>query len=225
MKKLESNLKNMAVMLTVIAVVAAGLLAWVNKVTKVAIDQINEQTVSDGIKAVVIGDQDIEFTVADPIEKNGYVFHKVTDAKGKILGTAVEATDPNGFGGDLKVMVGFGPEGDILGYKVLQHSETPGLGAQADDWFRQASTEQAEQSEFVSTLLGAPAKAGNHNIVGMNPGDDVMTVSKDGGQVDAITASTITSRAFLRAVNAAYEALYGYVAADGVSGATTKSKK
>ena len=223
MKKLESNLKNMAVVLTVISVVAAGLLAWVNGVTKTAIDRINEQTVADGIKSVTIGDSDVEFTVAAPQEKNGFIFHKVSDAAGNTIGTAVESTDHNGFGGDLKVMVGFGPEGEILGYKVLQHSETPGLGAQADVWFRQASTDQAAQSGVVNFLLGAPAKAGNHNIIGMNPGDDMLTVSKDGGEVDAITASTITSKAFLRAVNAAYKELFGYTAADGVSGASSQN--
>ena len=82
---------------------------------------------------------------------------------------------------------------------------------------------QAEQSAVVDVLLGAPGKPGNHNIIGMNPGDEIMMVSKDGGDVDAITASTITSRAFLRAVNAAYKSVFGYTAADGVSGASSQN--
>lgn len=226
MKKLESNILNMALVLTVISVVSAGLLALVNKVTSEPIAEITEKTVSDGVKSVVIGDRDIEFNVAPAQEKNGYVFHRVTDVSGNILGTAVEAVDPNGFGGNLKVMVGFSPEGEILGYQVLEHSETPGLGAQADAWFRQVSGgEVKEQSAFADVILGAPAKAGNHNIIGMNPGDDLIWVSKEGGDVDAITASTITSKAFLRAVNAAYKSLFGYSAADAVSGASTQAKK
>jgi len=61
------------------------------------------------------------------------------------------------------------------------------------------------------------------SILGMNPGEAALTVSKDGGQVDAITASTITSRAFLNAVNAAYQA---YKAGGGeVNGATGASQK
>lgn len=223
MKKLESNILNMALVLTLIAVVAAGLLAWVNGVTSEPIRQINEKTVSDGVKSVILGDRDIEFTVAPAQEKNGFVFHKVMDANGNSLGTAVESIDPNGFGGNLKVMVGFGPEGEILGYQVLEHSETPGLGAQADAWFRQASQDVKEQSGVANVILGRPAKAGNHNIIGMNPGDDMLAVSKDGGQVDAITASTITSKAFLRAVNAAYKELFGYTAADAVSGASSQN--
>lgn len=224
MKKLESNILNMAVVLTVISVVSAGLLAWVNGVTSEPIAQINEKTVSDGVKSVILGDRDIEFTVAPAQEKNGFVFHKVTDANGSVLGTAVESTDPNGFGGNLKVMVGFDPEGKILGYQVLEHSETPGLGAQANDWFRQAAgADVKEQSAISDVIFGAPAKAGNHNIIGLNPGDDMLTVSKDGGDIDAITASTITSKAFLRAVNAAYKEVFGYTAADGMSGASSQN--
>ncbi len=223
MKKLQSNILNMALMLTLIAVVAAGLLAWVNNVTSGPIEEINNLAIENGIKSVILGDRDIQFTVEAPVEKDGFVFHGVNDQNGNLIGTAVESTDRNGFGGALKVMVGFNPEGVILGYTVLEHSETPGLGAQADDWFRQSSAEAAQQSGIVDVLLGAPGKPGNHNIIGMNPGDDMMTVSKDGGDVDAITASTITSRAFLRAVNNAYKAVFGYTAADGVSGASSQN--
>ena len=223
MKKLESNIMNMALVLTLIAVVAAGLLAWVNNVTSGPIEEINNLAIENGIKSVILGDRDIKFTVEAPMERDGFVFHNVNDMNGNRIGTAVESTDKNGFGGNLKVMVGFDPEGVILGYTVLEHSETPGLGAQADGWFRQKSADVKEQSGVVNVLLGAPEKPGNHNIIGMNPGDDLMTVSKDGGQVDAITASTITSKAFLRAVNAAYKAVFGYTAADAVSGASSQN--
>ena len=223
MKKLESNITNMALVLTLIAVVAAGLLAWVNNVTTGPIEAINNATIENGIKSVILGDRDIKFTVEAPVEREGFVFHNVNDMNGNLIGTAVESTDKNGFGGNLKVMVGFDPEGVILGYTVLEHSETPGLGAQADGWFRQKSADVKEQPVVLDVLLGTPEKPGNHNIIGMNPGDDLMTVSKDGGQVDAITASTITSKAFLRAVNAAYKAVFGYSAADAVSGASSQN--
>ena len=223
MKKLQSNILNMALVLTLIAVVAAGLLAWVNNVTSGPIKEINNLAIENGIKSVILGDRDIQFTVEAPVEQDGFVFHNVNDMNGNLIGTAVESTDKNGFGGALKVMVGFDPEGVILGYTVLDHSETPGLGAQADGWFRQKSADVQEQPAVVNVLLGAPEKPGNHNIIGMNPGDDMMIVSKDGGDVDAITASTITSKAFLRAVNAAYKAVFGYTAADAVSGASSQN--
>ena len=112
-----------------------------------------------------------------------FKIYQVKDAQGKDLGAAVESTT-GGFGGDLKVLVGFDPEGNILGYTLLEHAETPGLGAKADKWFQ---------------------KGEKGDIIGKNPAE-ALTVSKDGGQVDAITASTITSRAFLLAVNNAYKA-------------------
>jgi electron transport complex protein RnfG len=223
MKKLESNIVNMALSLTLIAVVAAGALAWVNNVTSGPIEEINKQAIENGIRSVILGDRDIQFTVEAPVEREGFVFHNVNDMNGNLIGTAVESTDKNGFGGALKVMVGFDPEGVILGYTVLEHSETPGLGAQADSWFRQESAQAESQPVVLDVLIGSPGKPGNHNIIGMNPGDDMMTVSKDGGQVDAITASTITSKAFLRAVNAAYKSVFGYTAADAVSGASSQN--
>ena len=122
--------------------------------------------------------------------------YQVTVAQGQDLGAAVESTT-GGFGGDLKVLVGFDPEGNILGYTLLEHAETPGLGAKADKWFQ---------------------KGEKGDIIGKNPAEPLV-VSKDGGQVDAITASTITSRAFLLAVNNAYNA-YKTTPADAETGAT-----
>ncbi len=223
MKKLESNIVNMAVVMTCIAVVAAALLALMNNVTSGPIEKINQQAIADGVKSVILGDSDVEFTVQDPIEKDGFVFHRVYDSQNNLLGTAVESST-NGFGGTLKIMTGFAPDGVILGYEVLEHAETPGLGANAGAWFKQkASAEVASQSAFADVMLGAPQKAGNHNIVGMNPATSDIRVSKDGGEIDAITASTITSRAFLKAVTEAYQALMSNGQADGVSGATQQN--
>jgi electron transport complex protein RnfG len=78
-------------------------------------------------------------------------------------------------------MVGLDKEFKVLGYTVLVSNETPGLGAKASEWFQEG---------------------GKGNIIGRVAGQ--FKTSKDGGDVDAITASTITSRSFLRAVNNAY---------------------
>ena len=85
---------------------------------------------------------------------------------------------PSGYSGSLR-------NTKIIDYSLLSHVETPGLGSKAADWFK---------------------KGNKGDITGMNPGEASLTVSKDGGKVDAITASTITSRAFLNAVNVAYAA-------------------
>ena len=106
-----------------------------------------------------------------------------------------------GFGGELKVLVGFDVEGNIIDYSLLSHAETPGLGSKAADWFK---------------------KGAKGDITGKNPGEAPLVVSKDGGQIDAITASTITTRAFLAAVNSAYGA-YKNQHVDGTSGATQQA--
>ena len=194
-KKLKSTLPNMVIVLTSIAVIAGLALGYVNSVTEEPIRQIKEQQLSDGIKAVLAADE-LTVEATDTLE-NGSVVYR-TDK-----GVAVQATDPNGFGGKLTILVGFDSEATIQGYRILETAETPGLGAKADQWFQEGQ---------------------KGNIIGMSPAKNNMTVSKDGGEVDAITASTITSRAFLRAVNMAYEAL-GNAEVDGESGATIQQKK
>lgn len=104
---------------------------------------------------------------------------------GVAVGGAVRAVSHNGFNGDIVVIVGFNKDGTIREYQVLNHAETPGLGAKMNEWFR--------------------ADKESQNIIGRNPATSDLTVSKDGGDIDAITASTITSRAFLECVIMAYD--------------------
>jgi electron transport complex protein RnfG len=206
MKKLESSLLNMTLVLTLVAVVMGGILAFVNHLTEGPIAEQKAKALADGIKTVMVCN---DLVVAEPVEvkqdidgkEHTFIIYNVKDAQGKDLGAAVQSVTM-GFGGDLKVLVGFDTEGNILGYTLLEHAETPGLGAKADQWFQ---------------------KGQKGDIIGKSPAEP-LTVSKDGGQVDAITASTITSRAFLKAVNNAYNA-YKVTPTDGETGATTKEKE
>ena len=119
---------------------------------------------------------------------------------GEFVGAAVESNTKKGFSGEIRVIVGFDVNGKLLNYSVLQHAETPGLGAKMQEWFRMDKNQQ--------------------NVLGKNLADGPLKVTKDGGDVDAITAATITSRAFLDAVNRAYSA---YAASDAHTGATQSS--
>lgn len=185
MKKLESSFKNMVIVLTVVAVVAGLLLGYVNKLTAEPIAQANAKALSDAIALVVPGFDNEPAANPDTIEVDGVIYKIYKATKGdKFIGAAVESS-ANGFGGALTVLVGFDADGKIIDYSLLSHAETPGLGSKAADWFK---------------------KGGKGDITGKNPGDKPLTVSKDGGEIDAITASTITSRALLNAVNAAYAA-------------------
>ena len=201
MKKLESSLKNMAIVLTGIAVVAGALLGYVNELTKSPIAEANAKALSDAIQLVVPGFDNNPAEAPESIELNGatYKIYKATKG-GEFIGAAVESS-ANGFGGALNVLVGFDKEGNIIDYSLLSHAETPGLGSKAADWFK---------------------KGQKGDITGMNPGKGALVVNKDGGDVDAITASTITSRAFLSAVNAAYAAYSGQNV-DTTSGATQQA--
>lgn len=174
MAKLESSLKNMILSLTSICLVAAGLLAGVYMLTADPIEKA-AQAKEDAAKAAVLAGQE---------------------------GTSIVA-EAGGFGGPIKVMVGFAADGTILGYEVLDcGQETPGLGSKCVDWFK-------DSTKPGQCIVGRKA-TGN------------FTVSKDGGDVDAITAATISSRAFLSAINSAYAEFAG--AADCCSGATQKAE-
>lgn len=211
MKKLQSSLVNMAVVLTAVAVVAGVLLGYINQVTTEPIAQANAKSLNEAIAIVMPKGYDNEpASEMETTEVSGtpYKIYKATKG-GEFLGAAVEAS-ADGFGGKLTVLVGFDKDGNIIDYSLLQHSETPGLGSKAANWFKP----QAKTKSLVESLCGfeVATEQKKSNILGMNPGKEPLTVSKDGGNVDAITASTITSRAFLRAINNAYAA---YAAQNG----------
>lgn len=208
MKKLESTLTNMVVVLVSVAVITGGLLAWVNNVTEGPIKIQDELALSNGIKEVM-GVENLKVTSSEEIVKDfsgkpfTFVVHKTVDENENFLGAAVESV-AMGFSGELKVLVGFDAKGKLLGYTVLQHSETPGLGAKADKWF---------QTGGKGCIVGKQMDASNP-----------LVVNKDGGDVESITASTITTRAFLLAVNQAYAA-YSSQDVDSNSGATLQVEK
>lgn len=156
MAKLVSSFKNMALSLTVITLVAAASLAGVFLLTQARIEQQKRDAETAAQQAVLNGDTE---------------------------GTAIKVA-VDGFGGKMVVMVGFAQDGTILGYKILEHQETPGLGDKAAWWFKQEDKP-------------------NQNVVGRKATGQFQ-VSKDGGDIDAITAATISSRAFLKSMNDAY---------------------
>ena len=187
MEKLKSNLPNMAIVLTSVAVLCGGLLAFVNNITQAPRDAAAEKTLTTGIEQAIGGKCTVENKYEITRSINGKDHNFIVYETDK--GTAVQSTDPNAFGGNLTVLVGFNDNGEILGYTILETAETPGLGAKADTWFQKAEN---------------GGKGGKACIVGLNPQHTNLTVSNDGGDIDAITASTITSRAFLRAIQQAY---------------------
>ena len=201
MAKLVSSFKNMALSLTCIALVAAGALAGVYMLTKAPIAAAMKAKQEAAIMQVLPSVEGLQVADAEKVE--GVTLYKAYVGE-EWVGTAVEASTEGNenmpFGGTFRLMVGFDKVGNVVNYVVLEQAETPGLGALMTTWFKNAD------------------KPGQ-NILGKNPATTEFGVSKDGGDVDAITASTITSRAFLEVVVKAYNAI-AHQDVEAVSSAT-----
>ena len=166
--------------LFLIAAVVAVALAGVNGITAPAIAELNAQKTQEAISAVLPGGFDSEIT--DFADASGIVSKIYQGANGY----AVEV-GPGGFDNTITMMVGIDNEGKVLGISVVSHTETAGLGAVA--------------------AAGTPAGiAFRDQFVGASGS---VSVTKDGGTMDAITGATITSRAICAGVNAALDAVAG----------------
>ena len=172
----KSNLKNMALSLTLVCLVCSALLGGVYAVTARPIADAQAAKTAASIARVLP-----EFTV-EPEQKSvsvegaDYTYYSVPGSGIAVISTV------GGFGGPLSLMVGIDEGGCIVNTVVLSHSETPGLGAKC-----------ATEASFIDQFKG------------WDPAAKVLAVRKDGGEVDAITASTITSRAYSAAIANAYK--------------------
>lgn len=188
MAKKESSLMTLMLSLTIITLVAASALAAVYSMTKSPIEQSKLAKKNYAIQLVLPG-FDASKGKIEPIkfafegEKDSLtVYLAILD--NSIYGAAVETFTNKAFSGRFDIMVGFDKEGKVLGSEVLKHNETPGLGDKID------KSKNDFSLQFVGRKLnGTP-----------------LTVKKDGGDVDAITAATISSRAFCDAVDRAFSA-------------------
>lgn len=188
--------------LTTICVVAGAILAGVYEMTSEPIAASKTATLEKAIKDVTPefdNKPTAEAFMAATSDGDSLKIYPAMKG-GELVGVAVESNTTKGFGGEIKVIVGLEADGTLRNYAVLQHSETPGLGAKMQDWFR---TDKNKQS-----------------VLGRKLDSNGLKVSKDGGDVDAITAATISSRAFLDAVNRAYSA---FSQTDAATNASTKN--
>jgi electron transport complex protein RnfG len=203
MQKLKSTLPNMFLSLLIICSVSGIILAGANIYTSEPIALSKAKALKEAISNVTPDfDNNPQADAYKAVTADGdslLIYPATKD--GKLVGVAVDSDTRRGFNGEIKVIVGFDADGKLLNYTVLKHSETPGLGSKMETWFR---TDKNKQS-----------------VIGRSLAEGELLVSKDGGEVDAITASTITSRAFLNAINRAYSAYKG-TGTDSMTGATQK---
>ncbi|MBE6216770.1 MAG: RnfABCDGE type electron transport complex subunit G [Bacteroidales bacterium] len=168
----QSSFKNMTVCLFAICIVCSSLLAGVYALTKAPIDAAaaskNEAAIKEVLPEAAVTIEE-ERTV--DFEGASYAYNLAYDEAGNTVGCAINVA-PVGFGGPISIKVGFDASGVIWNTKVLSQAETPGLGAKC--------VEASFSEQFK----------------GFDPAQKKLAVKKDGGDVDAITASTITSRAY-----------------------------
>lgn len=186
MAKVESNFKNMMATLLVITLVASAALGLVYQSTKEPIALAQQAKINNAIKAVLpeFDNQPGNEAYSVAVDGGELTFYPAT-REGQPVGTAVKTFSNNGFAGLIELMVGFLPDGTINKVTVISHKETPGLGDKIEP----------QKSEFCVQFEGK------------SPENFKLLVKKDGGDVDAITASTITSRAYCDALDRAYNEL------------------
>ena len=199
---MKSTLFNMVAVLFTVTLIASAGVGAVNMITADAIAAANAAATTQAVQNVLPAFDATELS-EQTIDDMPIVVHKATNGS-ETVGYAIETMTKNGFGGVIRLMVGLGVDGKILNVNVLQQAETPGLGTKMAD----------EGNALINSI--------KDKIVW----EVEFKVKKDGGELDALTAATISSRAYYEAVARAYEAYKvacGYQeSADGVSGATAQ---
>ena len=166
----------MLVALFVITAISGGLLGLVYGMTKDTIAEVDAKKNAKAIAEVLGTDENTKLETATV---DDLFYNLAYDNDGNLIGAAIKTYSNSGFNGRIELMVGILADGTINAISVLSQSETPGLGA------------NMVQPKFKDQFNGK------------NPASYNLSVKKDGGDVDAITAATISSRAFTGAVKLA----------------------
>ena len=182
---MKSTLLNMTAVLFGITLVASAGVGFVNMITVEPIAAAKEAATLAALNEVLPAfDATTELTIDDmPI-----TVYTAT-AGGSVSGYAVQSMTKQGFGGVVRLMVGFTPEGEVVNVNVLEQTETPGLGTKMAD----------EGNVLLASVKGRKLESKKRV-------DGKLAVTKDGGDVDALTAATISSRAYVDAINRAWMA-------------------
>jgi len=184
MAAIKSTFVNLLLTLAIVTLVAALSLGYVYQWTK---EPIAQAQLAKQLKAIetVVKDYNNnpvseKYKVVTPDGKDSLEFFPAKK-DGELVGVAIKTKSSRGYSGDIWLMVGFNMNGDIQNVFVIEHKETPGLGSK----------------------MATPAFA--NQLLNKNPESTKLKVKKDGGDVDAITGATISSRAYLEAVQLAFD--------------------
>lgn len=205
---MESTLKNMVAVLFGITLVASAGVGVVNMITVEPIAQSKQAATTAALTEVL---PPFDETTSEELTIDEMPITVYTATKGGVVaGYAVQSMSKLGFGGAVRMMVGFDLDGRVVNINVLEQTETPGLGTKMCD----------EGNPLLGSVKGQRLE--DKQLV-----DGKLAVRKDGGDVDALTAATISSRAYVDAVNRAWMAYKsvatGAPATDVASGASQQT--
>lgn len=200
-KQATSSLKNMILSLLIITGISGASLSYIHKITAKGIEQSRKNKKIEAITQVLpaFTNNPLKEMYRIQLFENDSLEVYPARKNDSLVGIAIASKTNSGFAGEIKVMVGFLPNGTIYKTKVIEHHETPGLG------------DKMEQAEFYMQFEN------------FNFHEQINSVRKNGGDIDAITAATISSRAYCNAVQNAYSVFQKNQkkwTADSQSGAT-----
>lgn len=188
---LGASISKNSLLLAVFALIAAGGLALTNEGTKERIQKAERAAQQKALFEIVPRSRHDNDLLLDTVPvpenawhllglKKGGDIH-IARQNGQVVAMIIPAVAPDGYSGDIRMIVGINRDGSVAGVRVLAHNETPGLGDKVDlkksDWIL----------SFNGKSLAAPA-----------PAD--WAVKKDGGDFDQFTGATITPRAVVNQV-------------------------
>jgi electron transport complex protein RnfG len=182
------DLRRLIIVLTLVAALAGLILAVVESATRAPIAEQRRQEMLRALKAVLppvdnAPDSDAVRLVIGRDRKGreqASTFYRGRH-QGQLAGVAFQVTAPDGYGGDIDIMVGIDPQGTVTGVAILKHAETPGLG------------DKVARPEFTGKFVGQRLETAD------------WRVKKDGGDFDQLTGATISPRAVVGAIRRGLE--------------------
>ena len=183
MAKRESTFVNMVVTLLLVAMAASFTLATVYNLTKEPIERAREEARQAAIAQVLPGFDELKSVNLMPVTGSDSLNFNLGYKDGALVGIAVATYTPMGYSGRIRAMVGFTPEGKIIDVVHLEHAETPGLG----DKIEKGKSDWSDQFQ------------------GFDPRSQDLRLRTDGGEIDGITAATITARAYSDAIDRTFQ--------------------
>ena len=187
MAKKESTFSNMVLTLMLVAAAASFTLATVYNLTEEPIERAREAARQEAISMVLHDFDTLKTKKFMPVSgSDSLEFNLAFDSEGELLGVAVATYTGMGYSGRIRAMVGFNPDGTIIDVVHLEHAETPGLGDKI----------QKDKSDW------------SNQFQGFDPNEKTLKVRQDNGDIDGITAATITARAYCDAIDRAFQTFW-----------------